>query len=144
MATSSSSSSLLTRICRRSAVGRKPKPLAKAKLELRVKLPLEKLRVKPPLEKLKLELARYVDNSVKVPIYYDDTWKGLVSRAGLTEGDPGSDFGNSFYNDHHFHYGYFIYTAAVVATRLQRGRTLRLPVPARNAVTARPLPHKRA
>lgn len=68
------------------------------------------------LEKLELELARYVDNSVKVPIYYDDTWKGLVSRAGLTGGDPGSDFGNSFYNDHHFHYGYFIYTAAVVGT----------------------------
>ena len=66
------------------------------------------------LEKLELELAKYVDNTVKIPLYYDDTWKGLVSRAGLIGDDPGSDFGNSFYNDHHFHYGYFIYTAAVV------------------------------
>lgn len=32
-----------------------------------------------------------------------------------TLGDPGYDFGNSVFNDHHFHYGYFIYSAAVVA-----------------------------
>lgn len=24
------------------------------------------------------------------------------------------DFGNTYYNDHHFHYGYFIYTAAII------------------------------
>lgn len=29
-------------------------------------------------------------------------------------GDSGADFGNTYYNDHHFHYGYFIYTAAVI------------------------------
>jgi endo-1,3(4)-beta-glucanase len=65
------------------------------------------------LEKLKQEMARYVGNVAKFPLYYDDTWKGLVSKAGL-EGDPGSDFGNTFYNDHHFHFGYFIHTAAVI------------------------------
>lgn len=27
----------------------------------------------------------------------------------------GYNFGNGFYNDHHFHYGYFIYSAAVLA-----------------------------
>lgn len=67
------------------------------------------------LDKLKQEMARYVDNVSKAPLYYDDTWKGLVSRAGLN-GDAGSDFGNSFYNDHHFHYGYFIHTAAVIGS----------------------------
>jgi len=25
----------------------------------------------------------------------------------------GYNFGNGFYNDHHFHYGYFVYSAAV-------------------------------
>lgn len=30
-------------------------------------------------------------------------------------GDQGFDFGNGFYNDHHFHYGYFIYSAAAIA-----------------------------
>ncbi len=29
--------------------------------------------------------------------------------------DVNQDFGNGFYNDHHFHYGYHIYAAAVVA-----------------------------
>lgn len=29
--------------------------------------------------------------------------------------DPGINFGNGYYNDHHFHYGYHIYAAAVVA-----------------------------
>lgn len=36
-----------------------------------------------------------------------------MSTAGLG-GDAGADFGNSFCNDHHFHYGYFLYTAAVI------------------------------
>lgn len=69
--------------------------------------------VEQGLEKIKQEMARYVDNVPKFPLYYDDTWKGLVSKAGL-DGDPGSDFGNTFYNDHHFHFGYFIHTAAVI------------------------------
>jgi len=30
-------------------------------------------------------------------------------------GDSGQDFGNTYYNDHHFHYGYFVYAAAVIA-----------------------------
>lgn len=29
-------------------------------------------------------------------------------------GNSGADFGNTYYNDHHFHYGYFIYAAAVI------------------------------
>lgn len=69
--------------------------------------------VEQGLEKLKQEMARYIDNVAKFPLYYDDTWKGLVSKAGL-DGDQGSDFGNTFYNDHHFHFGYFIHTAAVI------------------------------
>ncbi|KAL5471763.1 hypothetical protein PMIN07_001411 [Paraphaeosphaeria minitans] len=69
--------------------------------------------VEQGLGKLKQEMARYIDNVAKFPLYYDDTWKGLVSKAGL-DGDQGSDFGNTFYNDHHFHFGYFIHTAAVI------------------------------
>lgn len=26
------------------------------------------------------------------------------------------DFGNTYYNDHHFHYGYFVYAAAIIGT----------------------------
>jgi endo-1,3(4)-beta-glucanase len=68
---------------------------------------------KPGLEKLKTEMAKFVANQQRYPLYYDDSWKGIVSKAGFT--DPGADFGNTYYNDHHFHFGYFVYTAAVVA-----------------------------
>jgi endo-1,3(4)-beta-glucanase len=64
------------------------------------------------LEKLKIELARYVDNAQRHPLYYDDSWKGVVSSAGFS--DPGADFGNTYYNDHHLQYAYFIYTASVI------------------------------
>lgn len=45
---------------------------------------------------------------------YDTDWKGIVSSASYVTGDPGVDFGNSYYNDHHFHYGYFLHAAAVI------------------------------
>ncbi|KAJ2517387.1 hypothetical protein H4217_003999 [Coemansia sp. RSA 1939] len=51
-------------------------------------------------------------------LVYDTEWRGMVSRAGLH--DPGADFGQGRYNDHHFHYGYFVYAAAVLA-RLRPG-----------------------
>lgn len=65
------------------------------------------------LDKLKLEFAQYVENHQKYPLYYDDYWKGLISNAGF-KGGASADFGNTWYNDHHFHYGYFVYTAAVI------------------------------
>ncbi|KAJ2425724.1 hypothetical protein GGF47_002431 [Coemansia sp. RSA 2524] len=47
------------------------------------------------------------------PLVYDTEWFGLVSTAGLC--DAHADFGQGRYNDHHFHYGYFVYAAAVLA-----------------------------
>jgi endo-1,3(4)-beta-glucanase len=41
-------------------------------------------------------------------------WKGVVSSATYTTGNSGVDFGNTYYNDHHFHFGYFIYAAAII------------------------------
>ncbi|KAF2261980.1 endo-beta-1,3-glucanase-like protein [Lojkania enalia] len=65
------------------------------------------------LDKLKKEMARYIENRQKYPIFYDDTWKGAVSNSGYN--NPGADFGNTYYNDHHFHFGYFVYTASMIA-----------------------------
>lgn len=39
--------------------------------------------------------------------YYDTTTKGLIGQT--------ASFGSDEYNDHHFHYGYFIYAASVLA-----------------------------
>ncbi|KAJ2079692.1 hypothetical protein H4R24_003610 [Coemansia sp. RSA 988] len=46
-------------------------------------------------------------------LVYDTEWKGYCTQAGLS--DPGADFGQGRYNDHHFHYGYFVYAAAVLS-----------------------------
>uniref|UniRef100_K3WW36 glucan endo-1,3-beta-D-glucosidase n=1 Tax=Globisporangium ultimum (strain ATCC 200006 / CBS 805.95 / DAOM BR144) TaxID=431595 RepID=K3WW36_GLOUD len=45
---------------------------------------------------------------------YDDTWGGLCSKNGLKGVFWMTDFGNGWYNDHHFHYGYLLYSVAVV------------------------------
>ncbi|KAG0364332.1 hypothetical protein BGZ54_007621 [Gamsiella multidivaricata] len=65
------------------------------------------------LDKLKQSFARFMNNKQMFPLVYDTTWKGLVSVQGLEHGAL-SDFGNTWYNDHHYHYGYFIHAAAII------------------------------
>ncbi|KAI8361555.1 endo-1,3(4)-beta-glucanase [Mortierella sp. GBAus27b] len=65
------------------------------------------------LRKLKAAFERFLDNKQMFPLVYDMTWKGLISIQGLQHGAL-ADFGNSWYNDHHYHYGYFIHTAAII------------------------------
>lgn len=67
------------------------------------------------LLQLKEAFSRFVNNSQIYPLVYDSAWGGVVSTASYYTGNPGADFGNTYYNDHHFHYGYFVYTAAVIA-----------------------------
>lgn len=62
------------------------------------------------LPKLKEAIGRFVANEQILPLKYDTTWGGLISA-----GSSGEDFGNSYYNDHHFHYSYHIIAAAIVA-----------------------------
>lgn len=38
-----------------------------------------------------------------------------MSSGTYRTGDSGLDFGNAYYNDHHFHYSYFVYAASVIA-----------------------------
>ena len=92
--------------------------------------------IDPPLM---LQAQKNLQNSIKVwldgtamaPMIYDDTWKGLINcgcnynlNATLCTNkfpecpsmtNTGMNFGNGFYNDHHFHYGYHIYAFAVAA-----------------------------
>lgn len=71
--------------------------------------------VTPGLNKLKSSFARFVENRQVFPLAYDTVWKGVVSTASYVSGDLGFDFGNTAYNDHQFHYGYHVFTAAVIA-----------------------------
>ncbi len=61
-------------------------------------------------------------NTIQVrSLMYDTTWGGVIATSAheaSPAGDPqnaNQEFGNSIYNDHYFHWGYFIYGAAVVA-----------------------------
>jgi endo-1,3(4)-beta-glucanase len=61
---------------------------------------------------LKADLAPWFLATNTDPLYFDSSYGGTVSKNGLA--DAGADYGNGYYNDHHFHYGYFAYAAAVV------------------------------
>ena len=67
------------------------------------------------LLKLKGAFARFVTNQQIYPLVYDTVWGGVVSSVTYTTGNSGLDYGNTLYNDHHFHYGYFIHAAAIIA-----------------------------
>eukprot|EP01130_Rhizamoeba_saxonica_P015083 TRINITY_DN6701_c0_g1_i3.p1 TRINITY_DN6701_c0_g1~~TRINITY_DN6701_c0_g1_i3.p1 ORF type:complete len:664 (-),score=123.29 TRINITY_DN6701_c0_g1_i3:1102-3093(-) len=45
-------------------------------------------------------------------IVYDSLWGGIISKKSWE--NSGEDHRNGIYNDHHFHYGYFIYSIAVI------------------------------
>jgi endo-1,3(4)-beta-glucanase len=52
------------------------------------------------------------DNSALNTLVYDQTWGGVVTSKGIQH--ENADFYNVLYNDHHFQYGYLIYTSAVI------------------------------
>lgn len=66
------------------------------------------------LVNLKSAFALFSTNKQQFPLVYDTAWKGIASSASYVTGDSGVDFGNSYYNDHHFHWGYFLHAAAVI------------------------------
>jgi endo-1,3(4)-beta-glucanase len=67
------------------------------------------------LQQLKSAFRMFVNNQQQVPLYYDGYWGGITTSASYTNNDPGLDYGATYYNDHHFHYGYFVYAASVIA-----------------------------
>ncbi|CAI2163685.1 16947_t:CDS:2 [Funneliformis geosporum] len=62
------------------------------------------------VNQLKDAIQPFVTNQRTIPLRYDSSWKGII----IDQDDPAADFGASFYNDHHFHYGYFVYAAAIL------------------------------
>jgi len=63
--------------------------------------------------RLKASLERWFTSQTPDRLIYDRTWGGIISSNGIN--DRGADFGLGWYNDVHFHLGYFVYAAAVVA-----------------------------
>jgi len=92
------------------------------------------------VQRLTSAMEAWLKKESSTPFLYDLSWGGLVSCGcevedcdGMCEptckvghdpadpqtcpglNDPLGNFGNSVYNDHHFHYGYWVYAAAVLA-----------------------------
>ncbi|KAK6464841.1 endo-1,3-beta-glucanase [Scheffersomyces coipomensis] len=65
------------------------------------------------LDDLKTAFQPFLENTQFDPLMYDTRYLGVTATAN-NEGDTGADFGSGYYNDHHFHYGYFVHAAAVV------------------------------
>jgi endo-1,3(4)-beta-glucanase len=61
---------------------------------------------------LRTALAAWLEPGT-AKLVHDTTWGGIVATGA--EKDPGAAFGQGYYNDHHFHYGYFLYAAAALA-----------------------------
>ncbi|KAF1327030.1 Beta-glucanase, partial [Globisporangium splendens] len=66
------------------------------------------------LAKLRTIMLPFVNNGWTNKLQYDRVYRGIVSSEGYKKNDLNADFGNTMYNDHHFHYGYWIHTAAMI------------------------------
>lgn len=66
------------------------------------------------LKTLEDAFTLFTTNSQQIPLMYDTLFKGITSSGAQNGGSPMTDFGSPYYNDHHFHYGYLVHTAAIV------------------------------
>jgi endo-1,3(4)-beta-glucanase len=105
---------------------------ASAKAAKEADLPTDE-EIMAAVERLKEAVQVWVNGSAEAPYIYDRSWGGMINcgcdYAGKADlgscqnvfpecpalTDVNVDFGNGYYNDHHFHYGYHIYAAAVIA-----------------------------
>ncbi|KAK5994100.1 Glucan endo-1,3-beta-D-glucosidase -like protein [Cladobotryum mycophilum] len=67
----------------------------------------------PVLNYLKASFNYWFQANSPVVAAYETRWGGVINKAGAL--NDGIDYGNGIYNDHHFHYGYFLATAATIA-----------------------------
>ncbi|RMX65586.1 hypothetical protein DD238_001790 [Peronospora effusa] len=66
------------------------------------------------LEKLEKLIEPLLNNTLIPPLVYETLYRGIVSRAIFDTGELYVDFGNGIYNDHHYHYGYYVTSAAII------------------------------
>ncbi|TDH69946.1 hypothetical protein CCR75_005646 [Bremia lactucae] len=64
------------------------------------------------LTKIETEIVVWLEGTNVDHFVYDKTYGGVVTKDGLN--NEQADYGNGYYNDHHFHYGYFIYALAAI------------------------------
>ncbi|KAI9907082.1 hypothetical protein PsorP6_003904 [Peronosclerospora sorghi] len=62
-------------------------------------------------------LSKFAENQAAFPLVYDTVYKGIITSEALMKNDGNCDFGNAFFNDHLYHYGYIV-TAVAIALSL--------------------------
>ncbi|KAE8911115.1 hypothetical protein PF007_g26601 [Phytophthora fragariae] len=66
------------------------------------------------LEKLEAMIEPVLNNTLSPPLMYDTLYSGLISSSIFMTGSIYTEFGNGMYNDHHYHYGYFVTASAML------------------------------
>ncbi|KAL8008277.1 putative endo-1,3(4)-beta-glucanase, glycosyl hydrolase family 81 [Plasmopara halstedii] len=66
------------------------------------------------LEKLEKLFEPILNNTLSPPLMYDTHYGGLISSSIFRTRKIYEEFGNGIYNDHHYHYGYFVVAAAML------------------------------
>ncbi|OWZ14659.1 Endo-1,3-beta-glucanase, partial [Phytophthora megakarya] len=66
------------------------------------------------LDKLEEIIEPFLTNTLSTSLVYETTYKGIVTSLAFTTGDINVDFGNGVYNDHHYHYGYWVTASAIL------------------------------
>ena len=64
------------------------------------------------IQSLETSLIPWLQGINSDVLLYDKTYGGLVTTLSLT--DAFGNFGNGWYSDHHFHYGYFVHAVAAL------------------------------
>ncbi|KAH7240148.1 glycosyl hydrolase family 81-domain-containing protein [Fusarium redolens] len=86
---------------------------AKSRLALIADHVRSKDLIDPVIKYLKASYDGWFSAASKTLPAYETTWGGVISKEGATNSRV--DFGNGYFNDHHFHYGCFLHIAAVIA-----------------------------
>jgi endo-1,3(4)-beta-glucanase len=66
------------------------------------------------LTKLETLLEPFLTNTMEPPLNYETSYGGIVSSLSFKVNDVNADFGNSVYNDHHYHFGYWVTASAML------------------------------
>ncbi|KAE8911019.1 hypothetical protein PF005_g21887 [Phytophthora fragariae] len=66
------------------------------------------------LSKLEGIVEPFLNNTLGAPLAYETSYKGIVTSQVFTANNAGVEFGNGVYNDHHYHYGYWVTASAIL------------------------------
>jgi endo-1,3(4)-beta-glucanase len=66
------------------------------------------------LEKLESMIEPLLNNTLSPPLVYETLYSGVVSSLIFNTGWLYMDFGSGIYNDHHYHFGYFVTASAIL------------------------------